>query len=91
MHVISYKRFREFGQTHSACRSSLDDWFKIAIGANWSHLIEVQAAFPLAEAVDNFTVFNLQGNRNRLIVSIDYKGRLINIKCILTHADYDRG
>ena len=89
MQVISYKRFREFGQKHAACRDALDAWFRVATSANWSNLVEVQAVFPLAEAVGNFTVFNIKGKRYRLIVGIDYQGRLIAIKDVLTHADYD--
>ncbi|XGV94911.1 MAG: type II toxin-antitoxin system HigB family toxin [Leptolyngbya sp. BL-A-14] len=90
MHVISYKRLREFGQKHSDCRDVLDDWFKVAIRTSWSNLIEVQAVFPQAEAVGNFTVFNIKGNRYRLIASIDYEGQLIYIKYVLTHAEYDK-
>jgi len=90
MHVISYKRLREFGKKYFDCREVLDDWFKVAIKANWSNLIEVQSVFPQAKAVGNFTVFNIKGNRYRLIVSIDYAGQLIYIKYILTHAEYDK-
>lgn len=89
MHVTSYKRLREFGQKHSDCRA-LDDWFRVAIKANWSTFIEVQSVFSTAEVVGNFIVFNLKGKKYRLIVSIDYEGQLIYIKYILTHADYDK-
>ena len=89
MRVISYKRLREFGKKHADCRE-LDDWFKVAIKANWSDLIEIQSVFPQAEAVGNFTVFNIKGNRYRLIVSIDYEGQLIDIKYVLTHAESDK-
>jgi mRNA interferase HigB len=90
MHVISYKCLREFGKKHSDCRGVLDDWFKVAIRTNWSNLIEFQSVFPKTEAVGKFTVFNIKGNRYRLIVSIDYEGQLIYIKYVLTHADYDK-
>ena len=90
MHVISYNRLREFGRKHSDCREVLDDWFKVAIKANWSNLIEVQAVFPQAEAVGHFTVFNIKGKRYRLIVSIVYEGQLLYIKSLLTHAEYDK-
>ncbi|NEP83137.1 MAG: type II toxin-antitoxin system HigB family toxin [Okeania sp. SIO3B3] len=40
--------------------------------------------------IGNFTVFNINGNRYRLIVSIDYKRQLIYIKYILTHGEYDK-
>jgi mRNA interferase HigB len=90
MHVISYRRLREFAEKHADSRDALDDWYRIAVKASWSNLVEVQTVFPKAEAVSNFTVFNIKGNRYRLIVSIDYQGQLIYLKYVLTHAEYDK-
>ncbi|MBH8564164.1 type II toxin-antitoxin system HigB family toxin [Nostoc sp. CENA67] len=90
MHVISYRRLREFCEKHADCRTALDNWYKIASNADWYNLVEVQSVFPTAEAVSDFTVFNIKGNKYRLIVSIDYEKQLIYIKYILTHAEYDK-
>ncbi len=90
MHVISYRRLREYSETHADCCDTLDNWFKVAQKADWSSLIEVQAVFPTAEAVGNFTVFNIKGNKYRLIVSIDYERQVIYIKYVFTHAEYDK-
>jgi mRNA interferase HigB len=90
MHIISYRRLREYIRVHVDCRDALDNWFKIASKAKWSNLVEVQTVFPTAESVGNFTVFNIKGNKYRLIVSIDYRQQLIYIKYILTHSEYDK-
>ena len=90
MHVISYTRIREFSESHADIIEALDNWSKVASKANWATLIEVQTVFPKAEAVGDFTIFNIKGNHYRLIVSIDYEGQLIYIKYILTHAEYDK-
>ncbi|MDB9391104.1 type II toxin-antitoxin system HigB family toxin [Microcystis aeruginosa] len=90
MHVISYRRLREFTNTHADSRIALENWYKIASQAIWYNLVEVQTVFPKAEAVGNFTVFNIKGNSYRLITSIDYQKRLIYIKYVLTHAEYDK-
>ncbi|MBE9012567.1 type II toxin-antitoxin system HigB family toxin [Pseudanabaenaceae cyanobacterium LEGE 13415] len=90
MHIISYKRLREFAKRHSDSLSALDNWYKVASKADWANLVEVQSAFPTAEAVSNFTVFNIKGNHYRLIVSIEYEKQLIYVKYILTHAEYDQ-
>jgi mRNA interferase HigB len=90
MHVISYKRIRDISNIHADIVEPLDNWFKVASKAKWSNLVEVQTVFPKAEAVGDFTVFNIKGNRYRLIVSIDYEGQLIYIKYVLTHAEYDK-
>ncbi|NCO75874.1 MAG: type II toxin-antitoxin system HigB family toxin [Cyanobacteria bacterium] len=90
MHVISYRKIKDFIQKHSSTSENLDSWYKIASKAHWHNLIELQSNFPTAEAVGNFTVFNIKGNKYRLIVSIDYEHQLIYIKYILTHAEYDK-
>lgn len=90
MHVISRKKLREFSQDHADSCSALDDWFKTAIQAEWQNLLEVQCVYPRTEAVGNFTVFNIKGNRYRLIASINYVRQIIYIKYVLTHAEYDK-
>jgi mRNA interferase HigB len=90
MHVISYRKLREFGEKHANGRDALDSWYKVASKLDWENLIEVQATFPKAEAVGNFTVFNIKGNNYRLIASIDYERQIIYIKYILTHSEYDK-
>ena len=90
MHVISYRRLREYVATHADVQDVLNNWDRVASKAAWTNLIQVQEVFPKAEAVSNFTVFNIKGNNYRLIVSIDYEQQLIYIKYILTHAEYDK-
>ncbi|MDZ8224199.1 MULTISPECIES: type II toxin-antitoxin system HigB family toxin [unclassified Nostoc] len=90
MHIISFRILREYAESHADCQETLSNWYKIATKAKWSNLVEVQQIFIKAETVGNFTVFNIKGNKYRLIVSIDYEGQLIYIKYILTHAEYDK-
>jgi mRNA interferase HigB len=90
MHVISYRKLREYAERHADCSDTLDNWYKVASKQIWQNLIEIQAVFPTAESVGNFTVFNIKGNNYRLIVSIDYERKLIYIKYVLTHAEYDK-
>ncbi|NES80566.1 MAG: type II toxin-antitoxin system HigB family toxin [Moorea sp. SIO2B7] len=90
MHVISYKILRDFGDIHSDSKESITNWYKLASKSQWSNFLEVQQVFHTAEAVGNFTIFNIKGNHYRLIVSIDYQGQLIYIKYVLTQAEYDK-
>jgi mRNA interferase HigB len=90
MHVISYKRIRQFYRDHADAQVPLDNWYRLASQATWQNLIDVQSLFPSAEAVENFTVFNIRGNRYRLIVAIHYERQIIYIKYVLTHAEYDK-
>ena len=68
----------------------IEDWNEIVKIASWQNLTEVQQTYSSAEAVGNFTVFNIKGNRYRLIVSINYSRQLIYFKYFLTHAEYDK-
>jgi mRNA interferase HigB len=58
--------------------------------SNWHNLVDVQTIYPKAEAVGNFTVFNIKGNRYRLIVDILYSSQRLYIKYVLTHAEYSK-
>ncbi|MBW4613140.1 MAG: type II toxin-antitoxin system HigB family toxin [Desmonostoc vinosum HA7617-LM4] len=66
------------------------NWYKTANKAKWNNLTEVQAVYPQTEAVGNLTVFNIKGNKYRLIVDLVYSDQIIYIKYILTHAEYDK-
>jgi mRNA interferase HigB len=90
MHVISRKRLREFCQSHADSCEAIYDWYDTARQASWQNLIEIQQTYPKAKAVSNFTVFNIKGNRYRLIADIQYQKQLIYVKYILTHAEYDK-
>jgi mRNA interferase HigB len=65
-------------------------WYRVVNSASWRHLDDVRQIYPSADAVGNFTVFNLKGNTYRLIVDIDYETQTIYYKYFLTHAEYDK-
>lgn len=90
VHVISRKILRDFCQKHADSCEALFAWYKVATKAQWQNLPQIQAIYPKAEAVGNFTVFNIKGNTYRLMVDINYVKQRIYIKYILTHADYDK-
>lgn len=91
MRVISRSILREFCLTHVDSCTALEQWYRIASKAKWQNLIEVQQTYKNAEAVGNFTVFNIRGNNYRLIVDLIYSRQTIYIKYILTHTEYDKG
>jgi mRNA interferase HigB len=75
MHVIIFKTLREYAEIHADSKEALSNWYKVSSKAKWSNLVEVQKVFPKAEAVGNFTVFNIKGNRYPLIASIDMENK----------------
>ena len=80
MHLISISRLHTATSQYPDVENQIEDWDIIVRSANWQNLIEVQQTYSSAEAVGNFTVFNVKGNRYRLIVSIDYQKQIIYFK-----------
>ena len=65
-------------------------WFKTAAAANWGSVQDVRQSFPDADQVGEALVFNIRGNRYRLIATAFYPARTIYLKALLTHKEYDR-
>ncbi|MFZ4729336.1 MAG: type II toxin-antitoxin system HigB family toxin [Pseudanabaena sp.] len=92
MRIYSKKTLDGFGKTHADVADVLQGWYRVAKSAKWQNIQDVkQSCSASADAAGRFTVFNIKGNKYRLIVSIDYEKQIINIKYILTHAEYDSG
>ncbi len=91
MHVISFKRIREFFSTHRDAEGSLTAWYKTTKRANWQNLSELKLVYPSADLVGRYTVFNIGGNKYRLIVRIVYRSQTLFVAAIMTHEEYDLG
>jgi mRNA interferase HigB len=91
MHVISRKRLKEAVARRADLEVPLDVWFRITKKSKWKDLSDVRKTFSNADAVGKWTVFNIKGNRYRLIAEINYTFARIYIRYILTHAEYDKG
>ena len=91
MHVISRKRLIEFAKKHPDCSSALESWYRIVKRTDFDSFVELRQTFPNADQVDKLTVFNIGGNKARLIAAIHYNRHRIYIRHILTHKEYDRG
>ncbi len=94
MRVISLKLLREFWVKHPDAERPLRLWYKDAIQSAWHNLHEVRQTLPHADAVaadETLTVFNIGGNKYRLIARIRYDYQLVNVRAVLTHSEYDAG
>jgi mRNA interferase HigB len=72
MRLIAINKLREAVAKYPDVSTQIEDFYIILKAANWSNLEEVKQTFASTEAVGNFTVFNIKGNRYRLILSINY-------------------
>jgi mRNA interferase HigB len=91
MHVISKKKLREFWEKHAKSRSPLEAWYQVAKQAEWHNFAELRHAFKSAEAVGRFVIFDIGGNKYRLIAVFHYNREKLFVRHVLTHAEYDEG
>ncbi|MAM70798.1 MAG: addiction module toxin RelE [Gammaproteobacteria bacterium] len=93
MKIISKRTLREFYEEpeHADSKSGLESWYAIVNKANWKTPHEVKNTFKNASIVGNKkVVFNIAGNKYRLIVSFNYDYQIGYIKFIGTHEEYDK-
>lgn len=90
MVILSYKAIREFGKKHHDSTEALKSWFKIVERSNWAHFHDVKQVFNSVDSVGNDRyVFNIKGNKYRLVALINFNVRTLYILFIGTHAEYD--
>ena len=90
MWVISQKRLRDFWATHTASQIPLQAWYALTVAADWRNFSQLRVMFPAADQVGNCIVFNIGGNKFRLIARIFYRSHKLYVLRVMTHAEYDR-
>lgn len=90
MHIITRKKILEFTQKYSECSSALDGWYRTVKSAEFRNFAELRNVFPSADQVGGLTVFNISGNKVRLIAAIHYNRQKLFIREVLTHKEYDK-
>jgi mRNA interferase HigB len=75
---------------HRALKSALDSWFHETRQAAWENSSEIKESFAHASIVGaDRLFFNIKGNSFRLVVAVDYRRRIVFIKWLGTHQEYD--
>ncbi len=92
MQVISKRTLVQFWQRHERAETPLRAWHSMASRAQWVGPTDVKAEFGATVdfLADNRLVFDIAGNRYRLIVHVAYRYKRVLIKFIGTHAEYDK-
>jgi len=91
MHVISKSALITFCEKHHDAKKPLATWYQLIEKENFFDFNELREIFASADYVDGLTVFNIGGNKYRLITSIHYNRQKVYIRNVLTHSEYDRG
>ncbi len=90
MHLISAGKLKQIASKYPDVTKNIQAFCKTIKKAQWKNLLDTQKIYRDAEAVENFTVFNIKGNKYRLIIDIDYEEQIAYFKYFLTHSEYDR-
>jgi mRNA interferase HigB len=91
MRVISRKWLTELARRHPDAKPGLDAWFHEAESADWANPAQVKEQYATASILKNGrVVFNIGGNKYRLVVRINYAYRVVYVRFAGTHTDYDQ-
>ena len=97
MRVISRRTLRDYVESlaaqrdQGAVKAALDAWFHEASRADWGNTADIRTSFATASIIAaDRVVFNVKGNDHRLIVAVDFHRRIVWVKWLGSHRDYDR-
>lgn len=93
MRVVSHRKLKEFYETpgYEDARVALERWYDVAEKAEWHNFSDIKTDFSAVDNVGNqHYVFNIRGNRYRLVVVIKFVMGYIYIRFVGTHEEYDK-
>jgi mRNA interferase HigB len=91
MHIISFRKLREFFEKDPNSKIALQDWYKRASKADWEDFSDIKKTFNSVDTVGSSRfVFNVKGNHYRVIAIVMFQIGRIYIRWVGTHKDYDK-
>ena len=91
MHVVSHRAIRLFCDRYPDARMPLDRWYRVAKRAEWTGFADVKQSFNTADLVAPYVVFDIGGNKFRLVAEINFRKGVLFIRDIMTHKEYEKG
>ena len=79
-----------FCEEHPDARTALDRWYRVARQGTWAKFADVRQSFNTSDFVAPFVVFDIGGNKYRLVVEVQYQAGIVWVKFVGTHVQYDR-
>lgn len=90
VHVICRKALVEFARKQPKAAEPLDNWYRRTKNAVCKNVTELHIDFPHADLVGSCIVFNIGGNKYRLIAKVKFQKQTVHIRFVLTHREYDK-
>lgn len=91
MKIISNSALRAFAADHPQAEPPLQGWRRVMEKNRFINCAELKAAFNRVDKVGELVVFDIGGNKCRLIAYIRFEKQIVYVKAVLTHLDYDKG
>jgi mRNA interferase HigB len=91
MKVISNSALRAFAAQHPQADDVLQGWRRVVEKNRFDNWAELKAAFNAVDKVGELTVFDIGGNKYRLIAYVRFERQIVYVKAVLTHREYDKG
>jgi len=90
MRIITFRKIKEFSQLNNDSDIALREWYKKTQKAEWNCFADIKKTFNSADAAgNNRYVFNIKGNKYRLIAIVLFNMKTVYIRFIGTHGEYD--
>ena len=92
--IVGKLILQEFWGAHSRAKSPLEKWIQTVEAATWRNFGQVKQAYGTASSYRKngrkFVIFNIGGNKYRLVTAINYQGQVVVVKITLTHSEYSK-
>ena len=90
MQLVGIEKLTQFGKKHATAKSPLGNWRQVVEAVEWRNPADMRLTFRTADFVGPQTVFNIGGNKYRLIALVNYSLQTVLVQHVLTHAEYDK-
>lgn len=91
MRIVAKKTIVAFYTWHADAKVALEDWYEKVESAEWENIAQLRMSFASADHVGNKRiVFNIRGNEYRLVAIVLFKFKMVYVRFIGTHQDYDK-
>lgn len=91
MHVITRKRLLDAAEVHSDCATAIDVWFRLMKHGRFGTFAELRSTFRSVDKVGDLYVFNVAGNKLRVVCAIHFNTGKVFIRHVMDHKSYDTG
>jgi mRNA interferase HigB len=91
LRVLGIEVLDKAKKSHRDLASAVATWLTLVREARWKSLNDVRLTWRNTDCVKGKTIFNIKGNRYRLIAIVNYESQAIIVTMLITHAEYSKG